>query len=203
MKILENLVDKRAEYSIANIVKVLFLISKEPLGRFELMGKLGLTEAPVKTMLKNLAKNKLIKSTIEGAVLDYKGKGLFTRITKVIPKSPIEIDAQNYTDYGLYKKLYKNRLDLAILVRNVSHKIRDGVEQHDIAVKTGAVGATTLVQKNNKIVFPSTWYEIKSEFNNYLKVHFDIKNNDAIIICFGPSYHKVEEAALTTALSLI
>lgn len=203
MKILENLVDKRAGYSAAQVVKTLFLIAEKPLGRFELMKKLHLKEASVKTLLRNLTIHKLITPTVKGAVLTTKGRGLLRKIRKKIPRLPVEIDAQTYTDYGLYKKLYKNRLDLAIVIKNVSHKIRDGVEQRDIAVKSGAMGATTLVQKNNNIVFPAGWYEIKREFSDYLKGCFDIKNNDTIIISFGPSYSNVEEAALTVALSLL
>ncbi len=203
MKILENLVDKRAGYSPAHIVKSLFLMSKEPLGRFELMNKLDLKEASVKTLLKNLARNKLIKPTLEGSVPTNKGRKLLSRITKKMPRLPEEIDAQNYTDYGLYKKLYKNRFDIAIVVKNSAGKIRDGVEQHDIAVKAGAIGCTTLVRKNGRIMFPLTWHEVKKEFADYLGSHFAVKNNDAILICFGPSRAAAEEAVLAVALSLL
>ena len=117
MKVLENLIDKRAGYSIGDLVKTLFLILYEPLGRPELMRRLGLKEASVKTLLRNLAKNKLIKPTVEGAVLTNKGKKLIGKIIRKIPKLPVEVYTQIYTDYGLYKKLYRSRYDLAILVK--------------------------------------------------------------------------------------
>ncbi len=203
MKILENLVDKRAGYSEANLVKALFLISKGAIGRPTLMKRLNLTEAPVKTMLKSLTKGRLIKSGIEGAFLTDRGRGLTKKILRRIPKLPIEIKTKTYADYGLYKKMYKHRYDFAILVKGIAHKIRDGVEQRDNAVKSGAIGATTLIQKKQAIMFPLNRYKIDSAFSNYLRKNFDVRDSDAVIICFGPSRSKAENSAISVALSLI
>jgi len=196
-------VDRRAGYSAASVAKALFVLAGSPAGRFELMERVGLTEAPARTMMKKLAAAGMIKPTIEGAVLTKKGRDLVAAMRRHMPRLPEEVDAENYTDSGLYRKLYKGRVDMAVRVRGAASRVRDGVEQRDIAVKAGAVGATTLVQKRGRLVFPATWYEIKKEFGDYIRGKFGPKDDDVIVICFGPSPLKVEEAALAVALSLM
>ncbi len=113
------------------------------------------------------------------------------------------MDARVYTDSGLYKSAYKKRCDAGILIKSAAKKIREGLEQRDVAVRAGAIGCTTLIQKNSKIIFPADMYEVKKEFGNYLKDRFKIKNNDVVIICFGHSKNIAEVAALTVALALV
>jgi len=194
---LKKLVDKRASYSIPHIVKTLFLAEKEPQGRFKLMKELNLGEATVKTLLKNLVKGKLLKSTKRGVILTTSGKKTHDKIKKKIV-FPVQIDAGNYTDYGPYR----NKFDSAILVKNEAKKIKSGIEQRDIAVKAGAIGATTLIQKNGKVLFPYKSLDVK-KFGNYLREFFEINDNDVIIICSAHSYDIAEYAALEVGLSLI
>jgi predicted transcriptional regulator len=194
---LKKLVDKRASYSTPHIVKTLFLVEKEPQGRFKLMKELNLGEATVKTLLKNLVRGNLLKSTKGGVVFTALGKKTFGKI-KGKMEFPVRIDANDYTDRGSYK----NKFDSAILVKNEAKKIRSGIEQRDIAVKAGAIGATTLTQKNDKITFPSKGLDVK-KFGDYLRGFFEINDNDVIVICSAPSYDIAEYAALEVGLSLI
>lgn len=194
---LKKFIDKRASYSVPHIVKILFLAKKEPLGRFKLMKELGLGEATVKTLLKNLVEGNLLKSTKRGVALTASGKKTLDKIKRKMV-FPIRIDAKNYTDRGLYK----NKFDSVILVKNAVKKIRLGIEQRDIAIKSGAIGATTLIQKNGRIIFPSKCLDV-NEFGDYLKKHFKINDNDVIVICSAPSYKTAEYAALEVGLSLI
>ena len=52
--------------------------------------------------------------------------------------------------------------------------IKSGIEQRDIAIKAGAVGATTLIFKNGIFLIPETNFNALSEESqlqkNYLKV---------------------------------
>jgi len=57
----KDLIDVRASYSIVDIVKALFLLSEEPMGRHQLIKEMKLGEAPIKTLIKRLKKNNLIK----------------------------------------------------------------------------------------------------------------------------------------------
>lgn len=193
---LKKLIDKRASYSVPYIIKTLFLVEKEPQGRFKLMKELDLGEATVKTLLKNLVKGNLLKSTKRGVALSTSGKKLIGKIKNKM-SYPIKIDAGKYTDSGLYK----TKFDSAILVKNAAKKIRLGIEQRDAAVKAGAIGATTLIQKNGKIIFPSKSLDV-GEFGNYLKKYFEIKDGDVIVICSATSYKIAEFAALEVGLYL-
>lgn len=200
---MDRFVDSRAGYSAASVAKALFVLSAAPAGRFELMERTGLTEAPARTMMKKLAAAGMIKPTIEGAVLTKKGRELVAAMRRRMPRLPEQVDAESYTDSGMYRKMYKGRTDMAVLVRKAAAKVRDGVEQRDIAVKAGAIGATTLVQKRGRLVFPATWYELKKEFCDYIRDKLVPSDDDVIVICFGPLPLKVEEAALAVALSLM
>jgi predicted transcriptional regulator len=189
---LSKMIDKRASYSIANIIKTLFLIHDKPIGRIELIKELNLNEAPIKTLLKNLQKNDLIKPSTKGNVLTVKGKKF---VKKLMEKLSAPVDT-GYTDYTVGK------YNSAILVKDTVKKVKLGVEQRDEALKIGALGATTLVKKSGKLIFPGT-NENASNFEDILKKHFSIKNGDVIIVCSASDYKKAEEGAIIAALSLL
>ena len=78
----KKLIDSRASYSSAHVVKVLFLLSERPMGRHRLIKETRLGEATVKTLIKRLIKNKLIKKTTKGNVLTKKGILFVKKIIK-------------------------------------------------------------------------------------------------------------------------
>jgi len=132
MKKLKSMIDKRSDYDISDIVKTLFIMSDGPHGREKLMQELSLKEAPVRTMLRALSKNKLIIVTKNGGMLSPSGKKAIRQIKRKIPFLPLEIEAKEYTDYGLYKKLYNKRFDVIILIKNSIDKRMRGEKIHSV-----------------------------------------------------------------------
>jgi len=190
---LKNLIDVRASYSIAHIVKVLFLLSENPMGRNQLIKEIGLGEATIKTLIKRLKKNDLVKKTTKGSILTKKGTLLVGKILKNISR-PVEI--------GILTKEYTvGKYNFALLIKNASNKIKSGIEQRDEAIKIGADGATTLVCKNDKLVFPGCNKKIVV-LERVLRKIFKIENEDVIIIGSDSTKKKAEEASLVAALSL-
>jgi Domain of unknown function (DUF4443) len=67
------------------------------------------------------------------------------------------------------------KFNYAVLVKNMTDAIKSGIEQRDIAIKAGAVGATTLIFKNVIFLIPETNFNALSEESqlqkNYLKVY--------------------------------
>lgn len=67
------------------------------------------------------------------------------------------------------------KFNYAVLVKNMADAIKSGIEQRDIAIKAGAVGATTLIFKNGIFLIPETNFNELSEESqlqkNYLKIY--------------------------------
>lgn len=187
----KGLIDVRASYSSVHIVKILFLLSEKPMGRFQLMKEMEMGEATIKTLVKRLKMNKLIKPSTKGHVLTEKGNELLKKILMKISK-PIEIDTSECT-IGKY--------NTAILVKDSSKKVKFGIEQRDEAIKIGADGATTLVCNNNRLIFPGCNRKI-TELEKTLRNHFKVENGDVIIIGSGSTKKISEEASIKVALSL-
>lgn len=64
--------------------------------------------------------------------------------------------------------VYKSSITLgkfnyAVLIKNMADAIKSGIEQRDIAIKAGAVGATTLIFKNGIFLIPETNFNALSE----------------------------------------
>jgi len=192
VNLFKDLIDVRASYSPVHVVKILFLLSEKPMGRFQLMKEMGMKEATIKTLVKRLKNNKLIESSTKGNLLTKKGNELLKKTLMKISK-PIEIDISDYT-VGKY--------NTAILVKNSSKKVKFGVEQRDEAIKIGADGATTLICSNGKLIFPGCNRNI-TELEKILRRYFNIENEDVIVISSGSTKKISEEASIMIALSLI
>lgn len=187
-----KLVDSRASYSPSHVAKTLLLISKNPVGRFTLMEELGLGEASVKTLLKNLSDAGLTKTSGEGQSLSKKGAGIVKSLESRI-NGPVEIDAKGYA--------IENH-NVAVVVKKCAEKIKSGVEQRDEAIKSGALGATTLVCEKGRLKFPTMDKKIEV-LENILRNVFEIENGDVVIIASAETHSKSGNAALAAALSLI
>jgi predicted transcriptional regulator len=188
----KDMIDVRASYSPVEIVKILFLLSEKPMGRLRLMKEMRMGEATVKTLLKRLKDKDLIKSSTKGNLLTKKGKVLVRKILEKISK-PIEITVDEYS-VGKY--------NTAILVKNSSKKIKSGIEQRDEAIKIGASGATTLICRDGKLVFPGCNKDV-SELEKIFREKIKIENDDVIIIGSASDRKKSEDACIAVALSLI
>jgi hypothetical protein len=86
-----------------------------------------------------------------------------------IPKNPLTVGAYN----------------VCFLVRKAANVVGYGLEQRDAAVKAGALGATTLIYKQNILTMPGVE---ENCFKNYPKIRdmlisaLQPKENDVIII---------------------
>ena len=192
LKTLQGLIDKRASYSPAHVLKLLFLISERPMGRNSLARKMKLGEASIKTLLKRLKEIEFIESTTKGNLLNEKGRNFLEEILKRMSK-PVELNFKEYTT-GKYNS--------AILVKNSAKKVKLGIEQRDEAIKVGGEGATTLIYKNGKLKFPG-FKEDVSDLRNELEKIFVLEDDDVIIIGSASTPEKAEEATLMAALSLL
>jgi len=188
---LEKMIDVRASYSVIHLLKTVMLFSEKNIGRYGLVKELGLNEASVKTILKNLEKNKIAEPFATGYKLTKSGLILAKKMRRKIP----------YIAQMPENELMVGKHNTVVVVRNAAKKIKFGLEQRDAAIKAGADGATTFVYKN-KLILPGVNMKIK-EMEKMLGEKFKMKNNDVVIIGSASSQQKAEEGALAATLSLL
>ena len=164
-------------FELVHIFKVFQLLDKnEHVSRTLLCQELSLGEGSVRTLVKHLKMQSLVKSTNTGTRLTEKGKALTSELLQSIPseanmpKCSIALGKFNYV----------------ILLRNYGFAIKSGIEQRDAAIKMGALGATTLLYKDYKFVMPGAYNEDslqkESDIANLLIDKLKPKENDVIIV---------------------
>jgi hypothetical protein len=165
-------------FELMHVFKVFQLLDKnEHVSRTLLCQELALGEGSIRTLVKHLKMQSLVKSTNAGTRLTEKGKVLSSELLKSIPSESIMPKCS----------IALGKFNYVVLLKNYSFVIRSGIEQRDAAIKMGALGATTLLYKDHKFVMPGAYNS-----KNSLKKELDIANlligklkpedNDVIII---------------------
>jgi hypothetical protein len=92
----------------------------------------------------------------------------------------------------------------AVLVKDVSEKITNGMAQRDAGIRAGSSGCTTFVFRNGKIIMPPGWdVEKASPSLSEIIAKTGITENDALIIGGDAHPPLARKAALTAAMELI
>jgi len=197
-RVAAKLAPGRAPYFIeAHLVKALVTIDSEgPVGRVKLSKTLGLGEGTVRTLIKHLENEGLIKTSKAGIILTNSGKKIASNIKSKIsrqievPRNPLTVGPFN----------------IAVLIKNVSKAIKGGVEQRDAAIKVGALGATTLIYSRGKLNMPLVDEDIFRDapaFHEALISRFKPQENDVIIIGSANDKLTAELGALAATLETL
>jgi predicted transcriptional regulator len=202
LRVIEKVASKIAPgrapfFTTAQVVKALEIIGAEKgVGRKKLSEALGLGEGTIRTLVKHLKNEKLVKVSRAGITLSNFGQKIFTNLRSriseevEIPKSPLTVGPFN----------------IAVLIRNAATSIKYGVEQRDAAIRAGALGATTLIFSRNKLIIPGVNEDI---FQNIQPIHDMLisalkpSENDVIIIGSANEKRAAELGAKTAALELL
>jgi predicted transcriptional regulator len=184
-------------FNEAHVVKALEMIDKyQTVGRIKLSKEMGLGEGTTRTLLKHLKKEGVTQSSRSGISFSEEGKKLFSDLRSQlregidVPSSPLTVGAFN----------------IAVLVRNAAQAIGSGMEQRDAAIKSGALGATTLIFSKNKLELPQeeeNLCESMPELHNKLVTQLNPKENDVIIVGSGENRDSAEIGAKMAAIKLL
>ena len=178
------------KFSLFHIWKAYQVIdSQGPIGRKALADALQIGEGSIRTILDKMVREGSVENTRMGTVITDRGR-------KKLETSGVEVASVDMSDLTLGKH------NCAVLVKGMGHRIKMGCEQRDEAVRAGAVGATTLVVKEGKIVFPGDEDFPDQETVAPLRSKFKIEDGDVIIIGSAFSYEAAEKGAVTSALAL-
>ena len=194
----QNITSRQLSFGIGHIFKALQLAKQNGHISRDLLGsELSLGGGSIKTLIKHLKTTDMIKTSNAGTILSEKGEKIILQILShipketIIPKSSITVGKFNY----------------AVLIKNIANSIHSGIEQRDIAIKSGATGATTLIFKDGKFLVPKTNFNALADELNMQKIlmgNLQPENNDVIIIgSDNISKQNAELAAKNAALFTI
>ena len=197
---LENLIREKApgpsaSFSVFHLLLALSIIAEKPVGRSKLAEELDLGEGVARTLIGCLRDAGLIKTSKAGCFLTDKGLRLWKECESTFKMTKIGKSELTFADYNF-----------AILVKNRGHKVRSGMEQRDAAVMAGAKGATTMIFKKGRLIFPSTNKDVAEDFpeaSTQISSLLGLKENDAIIVASSDSSCKAEYGALAAAWTLL
>ena len=134
-------------FEIVHVLVTLQLIQERGhVSRHTLCKKLDLGEGTVKTLVKHLKIYDLIETDKTGTWISTKGSKLLSELLLSIP-AEMSISTCSVA---------LGKFNYAILIKQMSYVIRSGIEQRDAAIKMNALGATTLVYKDDKFMIPNT-----------------------------------------------
>lgn len=134
-------------FEMVHVLVTLQLIQERGhVSRHTLCKKLDLGEGTVKTLVKHLKIYDLIETDKTGTRISAKGSKLLSELLLSIP-AEMSISTCSVA---------LGKFNYAILIKQMSYVIRSGIEQRDAAIKMNALGATTLVYKDDKFIIPNT-----------------------------------------------
>jgi hypothetical protein len=184
-------------FELVHVFKTMQMMDEnKKIGRSLMMQELGLGEGSVKTIVKHMKMSRLVENSNAGMWLSNKGKSIYTKLHILIPK---EMDIPKCS-------IALGKFNHAVLLKDMAYNIRSGIEQRDASIKAGAVGATTLVFRNERLLLPGTGEDL---MRNDQKIHSLIiekmrpEENDVIIIGSSQSKKIAEMAAKSAALYTI
>jgi predicted transcriptional regulator len=184
-------------FNEAHVIKVLEIIGdKGSLGRIRLSNALGLGEGTTRTLLRHLKSAGVIEGSRRGISLSEKGKALFSDLRSKLSEE-VEVPSSRLT---------VGPFNVAILVKGSAQAVKSGMEQRDVAIKSGASGATTLVFSNKKLAMPTREDDISvsmPSLHKQLLTKFKPKENDVIIVGSGENRELAEIGAKMAALKLL
>lgn len=185
-------------FSEIHVVRTLLILGNKKAGRKALVQELGLGEGSVRTILKKLKREGFIVSDRLGHKLTEKGGNNVRRYLQRF-SHPLQFKLkgiESLTGEGMHHCL--------IVVYNVAHTIRSGMEQRDTAFSAGASGALALVYSENRLRLPMQDVDLFdfSQVAEKLK-DLTLKEGDVVVVSFGESYALAENGAVAIALDLI
>jgi hypothetical protein len=201
IRLLSRVVDRYApsrilSFDLAHVFKTMQMMETGKVSRSKLIQEMKLGEGSIKTLVKHLKMNDLIESSNAGMWLTNKGRTVYMKLCSVIPA---ETDIPKCSiALGTYNH--------AVLIRGFAYSVRTGIEQRDIAIKNGAIGATTLIFRDGKLTMPNKIQDaLRKEPKTYdlIITHLRPEEEDVIIITSADDRKTAEMSAKSTALQII
>ncbi|MGI0069400.1 MAG: DUF4443 domain-containing protein [Nitrosotalea sp.] len=202
IRLLSKVADRYApsrllSFDLVHVFKTMQLLEdRERISRSLLVKELDLGEGSIKTLVKHMKMSGLVENSKGGMWFTNKGKTVYAKLHDVLP---------NETDIAKCS-VALGKFNHAVLVKNLAYGIRSGIEQRDEAIKSGAIGATTLIFRNGSLMMPSTREDLlrkDPKLHSLIMKKLQPEDNDVIIIGSSEDKKIAEMAAKSAALHTI
>tara|TARA_B100000676_G_C18017045_1_gene810263 strand:+ start:1045 stop:1683 length:639 start_codon:yes stop_codon:yes gene_type:complete len=202
IKILQRVVSKKRtgkelSFSMPHVFKAINILYNEKyVSRATLCRELHLGEGSIKTLIKHLKELEIISIIKSGTFLTTKGRNIAEKFQESIPSCHLLKDC----------KLTGFRYTNAVLLRDFSNHLGNGLEQRDFAILYGAKEVFTFVFKKENFVFPK---ENIDGFSNDRKTKdimiekLNPQKNDVVIITSSNDKFEAELSGINSALCTI
>ncbi len=178
---------------------LLTLQREGPIGRYRLKEVIGLLdhEGVVRQMLVDFQDHGYVAASRSGCTLTEEGKTLLEE-----ELSAHHIAAIKRFDAPL---LTAGSVGVAVHLRQRAHRVRSAMKIRDIAVRTGALGATVILVKDTQLRVPSVspmFFTDHPELGAKIHEAFRLKDGDVVVVIGAEEAWRGFEAALTIARAL-
>jgi hypothetical protein len=178
-------------YTDGDILLTLKLLQTQPMGRKALAKTLALGEATVRTLFRRLESSEYITSTRQGQKITEKGITFLASYPSFTLPTPVNVGELTLSQYNM-----------ATLITNFSHCIKNGIQFRDAAIIAGATGATTILFKNQGFVFPHGNTLLPPDISSTLINQFSPAEGDVLIIATATTSQKAIRG-ISNCLSLL
>lgn len=151
VRTLQNIVSRKGSskiltFSVPHVFKALQMLHEtEYVSRAGFCQSLHMGEGAVKTMIMHLKGESMVDSTKSGTFLTTKGKNFIKNILEII-----------FAECDIRKcQIAQGKFNHAVILKNYSFATKTGMEQRDYTILYGASGATTLIYRDDRFVFPN------------------------------------------------
>lgn len=196
---LQNIVSRKGSskiltFSVPHVFKALHLLYRDQyVSRSAFCTNLHMGEGAVKTMIAHLKKESMVDSTKSGTFLTDKGRSFIKSLLDVI-SAECEIKKCNIS---------RGKFNHAVLLKKYAFATKSGMEQRDYSILYGASGATTLIYKEDRFVFPNETIDClldDQKTRDALIGSLHPENGDMIIIATADDQFVADIAAKNSAL---
>ena len=184
-------------FTDVHIVKAIETLGAgEPVGRIRLSKILELGEGETRTLVRHLRNEDVIEVSRAGIVLSKLGNELLSDLRSKLSEE-MEVPESSLT---------VGSFNMAVLIKNAADFVKYGLEQRDAAIKVGALGATTLIFRNDRLTMPGVSEDVFQSIrsiHDMLVAKLKPEQNDVVIIGSADDKWTAEFAAKTAALKLL
>ena len=179
-------------------VALVMIGREQPLGRYELCDKMSIGEGSARTLLKRLTEADFIEPEGKQGQRLTSSQRLFNEIIHDVPIG-LMLDVNQLV---MYEHAYAN------LVKNKASVITDGVRQRDEAIIQGGygkAGASTLIQKNIRLVMPPDDFHILLTYEAETVLIIESlrpEDNDVVIIGSADDPNLAREVSMAAVMTL-
>lgn len=199
MQTLQNIVSRKGSskvltFSVPHVFKALqMLYENEYVSRSSFCQNLHMGEGAVKTMIMHLKEESMVDSTKSGTFLTTKGRNFIKHMLEII-----------FAECDIKKcQIAQGKFNHAVILKNYAFATKTGVEQRDYTILYGASGATTLLYREDRFVFPNESTDCllgDMKTRESLLTKLCPKNGDMVIIASANDPFVAEIAAKNSAL---